>query len=469
MNIFKFVRFTCVIFSVVWSSGSGVRAEGKAVAVDRKTEVESEIAAANAWIKKSDEGQYQAKMAAMKKTPFTFYRATDHLFYHDLGSGHIPVPDDWKKVDAEVSTWISGDFHLQNVGFVDSGNGSLSFEPNDFDESMRAPFYWDLIRCVASLFIVVDSDQWPIAPLGEKNKERLGFAFSQAEAKELAEGFLKAYFETATAADPSPLNESEVEAISKKLDGWMAEVLAKIKKDGEDEKSFWDHETGGARDQFKPDPERLREVSKAYNADVEKGWPSYQKTAAAGQNAKPGYFECKAKAERLGSGLGSLGVTKIYVLIEGPTKAPDDNILLECKESRPPAMVLEGALQAKGGDTEAERVSRAMHKMVGRVDGHEGWFAVGPKSYHVTRISPAGDGMKLGSFKKKKELREFLTFAAMAIANAHRHAEAGFAMKVQDFLDKKKGVKTTLLKLGQDYGEQVVKDFALFTQTTKKP
>jgi len=465
MKVSKYRLIAVLLLAALLSDGTRLRAAGKDS--DRAAEVRSEIASANDWIK--DQDQLQTKWAAMGRTPFTFYRATDHLFYHDLGSGLIAVPQNWKKADQKVSTWISGDFHLQNVGFVDTGNGNLVFEPNDFDESLQAPFHWDLIRCVASLFIIADSADWKIDALpGESEKdtkkaaadERLAFKLSQKDAEDLAMDFLKNYF-AAVQGKHEPLDEAKVREMSGK-DGWMTQTLDKQK--GADVAKFWKKQTGGSQSAFDfPSlTTRLREVPKPVAKDFDPAWDLYQ---AAG--VPPGCLEKKAEAERLGSGLGSLGVVKIYVLIEGPTKADTDNLLLECKETRAPSM-LGRALPAPAAPAyknEAERVSTAMHKMLTKVGEPEGGFTAGGRPYHVTPITPWGDGVALGDFPKRGDLAEFLKFTALALADAHCRAEPGFAASVQDFLAKQHEVKNTLVKLGEDYGQQVVKDFDAFTKS----
>jgi uncharacterized protein (DUF2252 family) len=68
-------------------------------------------------------------------------------------------------------------------------------------------------------------------------------------------------------------------------------------------------------------------------------------------------------AQRLGSGLGSLGVMKVYILIEGESDTTkDDNVVLEAKATSAPAEVKTGALSAPqitGGGPNASRMQHA--------------------------------------------------------------------------------------------------------------
>ena len=48
---------------------------------------------------------------------------------------------------------ICGDAHVRNLGAYAAPDGRLVFDINDFDETMRAPFEWDLKRLSVSLVL----------------------------------------------------------------------------------------------------------------------------------------------------------------------------------------------------------------------------------------------------------------------------------------------------------------------------
>ncbi len=52
-----------------------------------------------------------------------------------------------------VVNQICGDAHVQNLGAYAAPDGRLVFDINDFDETTRAPFEWDLKRMAASLVL----------------------------------------------------------------------------------------------------------------------------------------------------------------------------------------------------------------------------------------------------------------------------------------------------------------------------
>src|SRR5215831_1364678 len=79
----------------------------------------------------------------MLVSPFTFYRGAAAIMAHDLA----PTPR------AGLHVQLCGDMHLANFGGFASPERSLVFDLNDFDETHRGPFEWDVKRLAASFEI----------------------------------------------------------------------------------------------------------------------------------------------------------------------------------------------------------------------------------------------------------------------------------------------------------------------------
>jgi hypothetical protein len=158
----------------------------------RKDFLRTEIASANAFI--TDSQIKGEKYRAMKQSPFQFYRATDHLYYSDLSNGTINIPDIWK-VQANTHIWLSGDFHTQNIGYVNDRTGKVIFDLNDADESYIGPFYWDLLCFATSLYLLT----------GEINKthqsQGSNFSYAASEQESLVAHFLQTYQDTLQLVD----------------------------------------------------------------------------------------------------------------------------------------------------------------------------------------------------------------------------------------------------------------------------
>lgn len=90
------------------------------------------------------------RYARMLQTPFTFYRGAAAIMAGDLA--HTPATGE--RVQA------CGDCHLLNFGGFATPERRLIFDINDFDETLPAPWEWDLKRLVASFVIAARSQRF---------------------------------------------------------------------------------------------------------------------------------------------------------------------------------------------------------------------------------------------------------------------------------------------------------------------
>ena len=82
----------------------------------------------------------------------------EHMLESPLGyfRGAVPVMagDLAGTASTGIITQICGDAHVRNLGAFAAPDGRLVFDINDFDETIRAPFEWDLKRLASSLVLV---------------------------------------------------------------------------------------------------------------------------------------------------------------------------------------------------------------------------------------------------------------------------------------------------------------------------
>lgn len=83
------------------------------------------------------------KMARMAVCPFNFFRGSVAVMAADLAT--LPATG--------IPVQICGDAHVRNLGAYAGPDGRLIFDINDFDETIRAPWEWDLKRLAASLVL----------------------------------------------------------------------------------------------------------------------------------------------------------------------------------------------------------------------------------------------------------------------------------------------------------------------------
>lgn len=100
-----------------------------------------------AILEKSNEDRLQdlvpIRYGRMLRSPFTFLRGSAALMAHDLSS----LPSTGIRVQA------CGDCHLLNFGLFATPERNLVFDLNDFDETLPAPWEWDIKRLAASFAV----------------------------------------------------------------------------------------------------------------------------------------------------------------------------------------------------------------------------------------------------------------------------------------------------------------------------
>src|SRR5215471_15389154 len=87
------------------------------------------------------------RFGRMLRSPFTFLRGSAGLMAYDLA----------KTPMTKIHVQACGDCHLLNFGMFATPERSLVFDINDFDETLPAPWEWDVKRLAVS-FVVAARD-----------------------------------------------------------------------------------------------------------------------------------------------------------------------------------------------------------------------------------------------------------------------------------------------------------------------
>ncbi len=103
--------------------------------------------AALALLQRAERGRGPAllrlKHQLMAQSPFSYFRGAAPVMAADLAV--LPTTG--------IMCQLCGDAHVRNLGAYAAPDGRLVFDINDFDETIRGPFEWDLKRMAASLVL----------------------------------------------------------------------------------------------------------------------------------------------------------------------------------------------------------------------------------------------------------------------------------------------------------------------------
>jgi len=436
----------------------------------RKDFLRTEITNAHAFI--TDPSVKDEKYRAMKKSPSQFYRGTAHLYYSDLSNGTITVPGAWK-TQPNINIWLSGDFHTQNIGYSDDKTSKVVFDLNDTDESYIGPFYWDLIRFSSSLYLL--TDEISNTHLGDESN----FSYAASEQEKLVTYFLQTYQDTLQSVNGNK-DETNIEIDKSYLQsGFIRDKLRDLQeKTQADLLKKWTIKTSSRR-RFDATSANLAPVTNEERTKIVNNWTYYihtlSSTFVASKNRN--YFTIKDSARRLHSGLGSLGVDKYYVLIEGDSSSQDNDQILEVKEQRLPSLFKEGSASVSQYNrwfaNHAQRTVSANKALGIKIDEHLGVIVFDSKSFRVKRIPPCRYGFEIADFSSKSDVNDFVTYAAKALALAHARADMDYNPTYIDYNFEQASLaaivawpqfKTTVNSLSEGYYQQVLADHEMFTE-----
>lgn len=344
-------------------------------ATSRTSWVVAEINAQNASV---DAASRAEKYDAMKQSAFAFYRGTNHLYWKDLGAS--PDLYDYGKLST-TRVFLGGDMHVDNTGAFDDDQGDIVFALNDFDESFIGDYQLDVWRLATSLVLVA--------------RER--GVFGAADEAAFVDAFSEAYADSMEAFAGTN-DELTRKFVQSNTYGLLDDFLATVASNESRSKMLgnWTTLASGVRRLDTTNNPDLAPVTAAVEADVAAKMASYRSTLSGGGVSLPAsHFQVKSVAQRLHAGVGSLGTTRYYVLIEGATTSQSDDRILDVKAQGAPSgwayadsAGVSLTNTACGGNM-ARRTVLAQKALGYRVDDYLGWMTLADgKTYSVRERSP---------------------------------------------------------------------------------
>lgn len=264
-----------------------------------------------------DPDRLELKFKAMRAAPFTFFRATAHLFY-EFGSILKPV-------SKAPAVWSSGDVHLENFGCFKADNRLAYFDLNDFDEAALGPLTWDLVRLIASAMLGA-------GPLHS----------SVAERKDVARQILDQYGATLANGKARWLERATSEGPIRRLLQQAKRRTRRLLLNDRTRRK-------GSTRRFRLRPDRHLVASKSEQNAV-----AAVLRKLAKRQPDPAFFRVRDVVRRV-AGMASLGVTRYAVIVEG-RGGPSNNYLLDLKAALPSVLAAASPCRQPRWANDAERV-----------------------------------------------------------------------------------------------------------------
>jgi len=380
-----------------------------ALATDRAAWLTQKLSAADAGLAPAQRAE---KYATMAESPFAFFRGSASLFWLDFGTA-----PQLRVFGGTVATrtWIVGDAHPQNFGAFADARGRIVYDLNDFDEAVLADYQLDVWRLATALVLAM-REQGPFSPADEAT---------------VLDAFSQRYLDTLAACVG---NDRELQTVvtAENSYGKLDEFLAHVQKK-RSRKRLLDTYTqlaAGGRVLSPQVSADLQAVPAPLASAISAALPGYGQTLRGSLRYSPSYFAVKSVAQRLHAGLGSLGTPRYYVLIEGPTSSPDDDIILDIKGQGAPSAYrnldaeAQAATEAASGKNPAQRVVLATRSLGLQVDDFVGVLALSGAPYSVRERSPWKDTLDLANLSTVEKMRKLSEQWAAILAHAHARADA---------------------------------------------
>lgn len=374
----------------------------------------------------------------MMQTPFTFYRGAALNMAADLAV----TPSSGLRVQA------CGDAHLLNFGAYATPERRVIFDVNDLDETLPAPWEWDVKRLAASFVLASRNNGFH-----EPTARDMVLACVRSYREHMAEfsemRVLDAWYSTIDAEKMIPLIQDE-EARKR-----AQKMLARARQ-----RSVLEHEfpqlvtTAGLAPEIKEDPPLIyhwREQGHAeFTANVQQAFARYRETLQEDRRVLLDRYKLMDIAIKV-VGVGSVGTWCAVGLLMA---SEHDPLFLQVKEARP--SVLEGYAGKSVFPNHGQRVVVGCRLMQSASDLFLGWTEsqLG-RQFYVRQLKDMKIKMLVEVYTPNV-MQQYAEVCGWCLARAH--ARSGEPAKIRGYLGKSDAFDEAVADFSIAYADQSERD-----------
>jgi uncharacterized protein (DUF2252 family) len=374
----------------------------------------------------------------MLRSPFTFLRGSAALMACDLAGTSV----------TGINVQACGDCHLLNLGLFATPERNLIFDLRDFDETLRAPWEWDIKRLAASFVVAGRSNG--LSDQCVKDVASLCAASYRVHMVEFSSmSPLEVWYYRLTAED---LIATAPDAGTKKQRQQMASRARK--RVGENLFPKITEEVGGRHRFVEQPPLTTRMADDNWQDLVHVGIEEYRATLAEDRRFVFDRFWLEDFALRV-VGIGSVG-TRCYV---GLFFCDDKNpLLLQVKEAGP--SVLEPHAAKSPFENQGHRVVVGQRLMQSASDIFLGWFrARSGHDFYVRQLRDMKFVIPVDGFTAA-QFEAYADICGWTLARAH--ARSGDPSTIAGYFGKSDAFDLAIGKFALAYADQVDQDYEAF-------
>jgi len=370
------------------------------------------------------------KYELMTVSPFSYFRGAAPVMAADLSV--LPATG--------INSQLCGDAHVRNLGAYAAPDGRLVFDINDFDETIRGPFEWDLKRMAASLVLA-----------GRESGHK------ESSAREAVVWCIERYCSQMRAYARMPrleVNRSQVHRL-----GAIEPIHAALTKA---ERATPQHaleiltepisSKKGASRRFKEIKPTLTRVTGAQAAAVIASLEPYRQMLEPQRQHLLSFYRPMDVAFKV-VGTGSVGLRNYCIYFEG--NGPSDPLFLQVKEEVASAYA-PYLPDAHPVPDNGQRTAEGQKAMQMQSDPFLGWTRIGNRQYLVRQLNDHKGSIELEDLKGSG-LAAYAEVCGELLARGH--ARSGDPMVISGYLGSGGGFSEALAKFGALYADQTMKDW----------
>lgn len=388
--------------------------------------------------------------ARMQVSPFTFYRGAARIMAGDLV--HTP--------SSGLEVQLGGDAHCSNFGAYASPERRLVFDANDFDETLRGPWEWDLKRLATSFTVAAQNLGFPPGVARSATTEVVK-SYRKAITRFAKSGFLDVWYDTvdveairaAGGLDPAELSKRLTRFEQKARTRTSLQALAKLAE-----------RVDGAY-RIRRDPPvlfPLRDLPAEYDAPALEAvaldaLASYRETLLDDRRWILDRYTPVDIGVRV-VGVGSVGTRCLIILLQGRDEG--DPLFLQAKEAT--ASVLEEHLGPSPYPNHGQRVVEGQRLTQAQSDIFLGWTeGLAGRHFYIRQLRDWK-----GSVEVDRATRQQLRFYGALCGHtlAHGHARSGDAVAISAYAGRGDVLDDAIATFAETYAKRNLSDYETFRQ-----
>jgi uncharacterized protein (DUF2252 family) len=378
------------------------------------------------------------KYELMAASPFGYFRGAVPVMAADLAV--LP--------NTGIVSQLCGDAHVRNLGAFAAPDGRLVFDINDFDETIRGPFEWDLKRMAASI---------TLAGRAAGHKESAAqLAVEKCIARYAAQmrAFAKmphlevGRFQVHRLGEVEPIHE----ALLKAQRATPAHTLEQLTEPASTKP--------GAPRRFKESKPVLTRVTGSKAAAVLASLGPYREMLEPQRRHLLSFYRPIDVAFKV-VGTGSVGLRDYCVYFEG--NGPSDPLFLQIKEE-PESAYTSYLPDAHPPHHNGQRTAEGQKAMQLQSDPFLGWTHIGSRQYLVRQLNDHKGSIDIETMSGSG-LAAYAEVCGELLARGH--ARSGDPLVIAGYLGSGDSFAEALGKFGVLYADQTVKDWKELCRSRK--